>query len=1346
MNVFPLSFAQQGLWFLDRLEGPGSTYNVPVIVRLAGPLDAPALEAALNDVVGRHESLRTVFGERDGEPYQRVLPAAATGPLLTVLDRTRNHLDEALDEVIRRPFDLGADLPLRAWLIRLAADEHVLVLVAHHVVCDGWSLTPLLRDLSAAYTTRRSGLEPAWEPLPVQYSDYTLWQRELLGGEDDPGSLVSEQLRYWREALAGLPEELALPYDRARPVADGQTCTDRTGDGRGGTVDLLVEPRLHARLLTVARQHGCTLFMLLQAAVATVLTRCGAGPDIPLGTPVTGRADEALDDLVGLFVNTLVLRTDTSGNPTFGELLRRVRRTNLETYAHQDVPFDRVVEAVNPRRSPSRHPLFQVMIALAEGRPGDGLNLPGLRASLLRRTTDTAKFDLSVDFEDRRDGHGEPVGLRTALEYATGLFDEATVRSIGDRLVRLLGAVAGDPALRIRELPVLSAAERHQQLVRWNGPDRAEAAVDLGRQVRRWAAERPDAVAVSDDGVRYTYRDLAEAADRVGRALSAAGGGPDVLTAVLSDRSAWFVATALGVLRSGGGYLALDGTLPADRARRMLADSSTRFLVAAPELRERAASITTGGPAGLTLLPLDPAPGQAGHGAPDQARAWDPPEPGARPDRLAYAVFTSGSTGRPKGVLIPHRGLSNHLLAVAELYGLDERDTMAFNAPLTFDVSVWQALTMSLVGGRVHVLGEDTTRDPLALARCVAEQGITVLQIVPQVLRAVLDMWDLDDASVHLLKGLRWMLVHGEELPPDLVDRWFARHPRIPLANVYGPAECSDDVSVSVITAGDGFRRGRAAIGRLLRNTRAYVLDEFLQLLPAGAVGELYVGGAGLARGYAGRPDLTAQRFVANPFGAAGERMYRTGDLVRWNAGGELEFLGRVDHQVKIRGFRIEPGEVQAVVEQDPQVRQAFVVAREDRPGDKRLVAYVVPAGAPALDEAGVRRRVARVLPEYMVPSFFVALDELPVTANGKLDRRALPAPDLSSAVAGLPPRTPREQVLCGLFAEVLGLPRVGVEDGFFDLGGHSMLAMRLLSRIRAELGLEVGVRALIAAPTVAGLLDAARQQGAPDDYDVLLPLRTGTSTGTGPRPLFCVHPATGLAWSYAALAERLPAEVAVYGLQAPGLAAGTELPKDLDEMLDRMLAEIRRVQPAGPYRLLGWSLGGTIAHALAGRLQADGAGTELLCLVDAYPNEVWPYPSFATPEQWDEFSLLATLAPGAVGREEVERDIRAALTELRRAARERLGLDPATMARLVAVGVNSSRLVARHRPRRVRGRTVFFTAALERGAARPSPLTWSPYLDGFENHDLPCRHEEAMDAEHRGRIAEIITAELLRR
>jgi len=1301
----PLSFAQQRLWFIEQLEGPAPTYNIPVSVRLTGPVDAGVLTAAVDDVVARHEVLRTMFPSAAGEPYQQVLNPGRAGLQQVWCDA--REIAAAVRNAAATVLDVTTQAPLRVWLFSTAPDEHVLLLVVHHIAADGLSLGPLLRDLSVAYTARVAGSAPGWPALPVQYAEFAVWQRQSLN--------VDSEVEFWRAALAGAPEQLPLPTDRPRPAVASY---------RGATVDWLVSPARQESLLALAREQGCTLFMVLQAAVAVLLTRHGAGTDLPLGTPVAGRADEALDDLVGFFVNTIVLRTDTSGDPTFRELLDRIRRADLDAYAHQDVPFERLVEALNPGRSLSRHPLFQVMVALNDSWPGRGLELPGIGAEILRQSTETAKFDLSIDFEDRRAADGGPAGLWTVLEYATDLFDEATVRGLGERLLRLLEEVAADPDRRIGSIPVLSEAERRRLLVDWNGPVAPEVEVDLADRVRTTAAERPDAVALSDGTAHLDYRELSRRADQTAARLVFAGVRPDSLTAILAERGAWFVATALGVLGAGGGYLAIDGTLPTARARQMIEDSGARYLVAAPELSERADEIARTVPA-ASLVDLD------------RPVAVPPVRPVQwRPESLAYSVFTSGSTGRPKGVLIPHRGLANHLVAVIELYGLAEDDVLAFNAPLTFDVSVWQALTMLLAGGRVHVMDDETTRDPLAMVQSVADHGVTVLQIVPQVLTAVLDLWDLDAGSADHVKSLRWLLVHGEELPPELVDRWFARHPDIPLANVYGPAECSDDVSISFIAEGDTYRRARAPIGKLLRNTRAYVLDEFLALVPAGVVGELFVGGAGLARGYAGRPDVTAERFVADPYGVPGDRMYRTGDLVRWNSGGELEFVGRVDHQVKIRGFRVEPGEITAVLAREPEVGQAIVIAREDQPGDKRLVAYVVPAGAEPLAVPQLRARVAKVLPEFMIPAAFVVVAELPVTANGKVDRAALPAPDPAPTGSGGRPRTAREEILCGLFAEVLGRSEVGVEDSFFDLGGHSMLAMRLLARIRSVLGVELGIRALFDNPTVTGLVRAAEQGAAPyEDRAVGLRLRAGTD----PAPLFCVHPATGLAWSYAGLAPHLPRELALHGLQAPGLVPGDPVPADLDEMLNRMLAEIRKVQPAGPYRLLGWSLGGNIAHALAARLQSDGAEVGLLALVDSYPGEVWPYPPHLTAAEWDEFSLLSTLVPEAGAAS----DIRGTLAELRRSAAERLAMDPAEFTRLVEVGVNSSRLVAAYRPRPVRTRVLYFVADEGRTEQSPDPAAWTPYVDGIDLHALRCRHEEALNPEPRRTIAEHLTAAL---
>ncbi len=836
----PLSFAQQRLWFIAQLEGPSATYNMPLVVRLRGTLDSGTLRLALHDLAARHESLRTVFPSADGLPYQQIRPPDQVSLDLPVAAVTERTLDAELRRHAAHVFDVTVDIPLRCWLFEVSSSagsgpehDYALLILLHHIAGDGVSLRPLLTDLDHAYQARAAGARPDAEPLAVQYADYTLWQRTVLGGEPgQPGALAS-QLGYWATALAGMPEQLDLPYDRPRPTVASY---------HGDTVECVTGPALHQGLVELARRHNCTLFIVLQAAVAAVLSRCGAGPDLPLGTLVSGRPEAALDDLVGFFVNTLVLRVDACGDPTFAELLHRTRDLDLAAFTHQDVPFDLVVERCNPQRSLGRHPLFQVLVALDYGFLNSAEFLLGGQATLRSLSTDTAKFDLSVDFDQRRDSQGASAGLGIVLEYATDLFDRDTVVALSDRLVRLLEAIVADAGQRISEIELLAPAERQRLLLGWNGPDRPEPGRDTPAQIHRIALRRADAVAVSAADGSLTYAELITLAGTVRRELDAAGARIDTVTAVLSERSPWFVATALGVLDSGGGYLAIDPGLPVARAARLLHESGAPVLLTTPALRERAAAIAAACADHQVTVLTPGVPGPVG------AQPRKVPR-----DALAYCVFTSGSTGTPKGVLVTRRGLANHLSVVVDLYGLGERDVMAFNAPLTFDVAIWQALTMLTAGGRVHVLDDDTARDPFAMLDSVARNGVTVLQIVPGVLDALLNACAADPAAAAQVCGLRWMLVHGEEVSSELVRRWFDRFPGVPLANVYGPAECTDDVSIARLRREAAAAMVRPPIGPPLPNTRCYVLDDQLRLAPPGVVGELYVAGAGVARGYARR-------------------------------------------------------------------------------------------------------------------------------------------------------------------------------------------------------------------------------------------------------------------------------------------------------------------------------------------------------------------------------------------------------------------------------------------------------------------------------------------------------------
>ncbi|MFG2914397.1 non-ribosomal peptide synthase/polyketide synthase [Kitasatospora sp. NPDC048298] len=1035
--ALPVSYAQRRLWFLDRLDTAGTAYHLPLAVRLRGRLDARALEAALGDVVARHEALRTVFAEGpDGEPLQRVLTEAAVP--LTVHPATEEELPAALAAEAAHPFDLAAELPLRAALFTVGTEEHVLLLTVHHIAADGWSMAPLARDVSTAYAARLDGSAPAWTQLPAQYADYALWQRALLDG-----GTAERQLDHWRQALAGLPEELALPTDRPRPAAASH---------RGGAVRLTVPAELHRALAELSRSHGVTLFMTLQAALAALLTRHGAGEDIPVGTPVAGRTDQALDELVGFFVNTLVLRTDTGGDPSFTELLGRVRENNLAAFAHQDLPFEQLVDALNPTRSLARHPLFQIMLTLQNNAEAV-LELPGVRGTVEPMPAPDSKFNLSLRLAELPGGQG----LEGALEFAADLFDRETVERLAERWLRLLAAVAAEPARRIGEVELLDAAERRRILTEWStGAPASAPGGTLAELFERQAARTPEATALLAAGRELSYAELNARANRLARLLIAHGVGPERIVALALPRTPDLVVALLAVAKAGGAYQPVDPSYPAERIAYLLADAAPVLL-----LTDRATACVV--PAGATVprLLLDSASTVDRLAAlpdtdPADAERTEP----LRPGHPVYVIHTSGSTGRPKGVVVEHRSLVNYLRWSGPSYAA-ARGTALVHSPVSFDLTVVGLYTPLTTGGTVHLaaLEEDE-----ATLRAVTAHPTTFMKCTPSHLPMLEDLPAGYSPTGQLLLG-------GEALTAEALAAWRRLHPRAEVVQHYGPTEATVHCTEKRIAPGRELPPGPVPLGRPIAGARLYVLDDRLRPVPAGVPGELYIAGAGLARGYLERRSLTAERFTADPYGPAGARMYRTGDVVRWTAEGELVFLGRADDQVKIRGFRIELGEVEAALGRLPQVRRAAVVVREDRPGDKRLVGYVVPAEGPRPEPAALRRDLAAGLPEYLVPAAIVVLDALPTTGNGKLDRRALPAPDWSAgATAGRAPRTPREEVLCALFAEVLGVSEVSAEDDFFALGGHSLLATRLVSRVRAVLGAELAIRDLFEAPTVAAL------------------------------------------------------------------------------------------------------------------------------------------------------------------------------------------------------------------------------------------------------------------------------------
>ncbi|MDX3187115.1 amino acid adenylation domain-containing protein [Streptomyces sp. MN03-5084-2B] len=990
----PLSYAQQRLWFLEEFGDAGSAYHVPVLVRLSGPVDTAALRLALGDVLTRHESLRTVFPAHEQVPYQHVLDPDTALRRLTfdTVPIAESGLDAAVAVAVQRPFALAADLPLRARLFRLAPENHVLLLVMHHITGDAMSWAPVWRDFTAAYETRAKGEIPARAELPAQYADFAVWQREMLGSQSDPDSVVRRQLDFWRTALAGAPDELPLPADRPRAAASSPA---------GGRVPFAVDAGTHARLGDLAHRGGATVFMVVQAAFALLLAKLGAGTDIPIGTACAGRADQALDDLVGFFVNTVVLRTDVSGDPSFDELLARVRKTDLAAFAHQDVPFELVVDALNPARSLTRNPLFQVMVvARAQAdRHGD---LAGVRATVEELHTPTAKFDLLLDYAESFD-EGTPAGLAGALEYRADLFDAGTAERLSGRLTRVLEAVAAAPGRAISDIDVLDDGERHQVVTAWNDTAHPVPPGTMPELVAAQAAATPDAPAVVFEGETVTYADFAARVGRLAGVLVAAGAGPERVVAVVLPRSVELIVALHAIARSGAAFLPVDPDYPAQRIGHLLGDAAPVLVVT-----DAAAAALLPATVDTPVLRIDDLPPS-------------PPLPEVRlhGDSAAYVLYTSGSTGRPKGVVVSHAALANRVRWMQGTYGLSAGDRVLQKTSCGFDVSVWEFFWPLVTGAALVVARPDGHRDPWYLAEVIGREGVTDLHFVPSMLREFL--WAADASAC---ASLRRVYCSGEALSPALREEFHAKL-GAELHNLYGPTEAAIDVTAWASPPGRDLPV--VPIGRPVWNTRLYVLDDRLRPVPPGAPGELYLAGVQLARGYRGRPGLTADRFVASPFGD-GERMYRTGDRARWNHHGEVEYLGRADHQVKIRGVRIEPGEIEAVLREHDSVAEAVVLALPDAAGDQELVAYVVAAPGSAVDPEPLRAHAAGRLPAVMVPAAIVPVAAFPVTPHGKLDRAALPRPERArhpAEPADLPGRWPvdlpagaRER-LAGLAAEI---------------------------------------------------------------------------------------------------------------------------------------------------------------------------------------------------------------------------------------------------------------------------------------------------------------------------------------
>jgi amino acid adenylation domain-containing protein/non-ribosomal peptide synthase protein (TIGR01720 family) len=1037
----PLSYAQQRLWFIDRMEGPSATYNIPLALRLEGDLDQHALEQALADVAARHETLRTIFPELNGVPHQHVLPVDQASLVLVGEPVNETELGGRLSEAAATGIQLNREMPVKAWLFEISRQSHMLLLLLHHIAADGWSMGPLGRDIQQAYSARVSGKRPHLQELPVQYADYTLWQRELLSG-----SLLADQLAFWRKALAGAPEELSLPSDRPRP---------RVSSHRGAVVQFEISAELHGRLLALARSSGASLFMVLHAGLAVLLSRMNSGEDIPIGAIIAGRNESVVEDLVGFFVNTLVMRTDLSGGPDFLEAVRRVRKFALEAYAHQDVPFERLIDELQPVRSQSRHPLFQVAMAL-QNAPAARLNLPGLKVKQERLPVTTAKFDLLFTLTEQFADNGKPGGICGELEHSSELFDLSTAESLAARFVRLLQQAATTPEKPIAEIDLLTVQERIMLLEDFNATTRPVGSPSLAELFEQQAAAVPhrDALIFATDHV--TYSQLNERANRLAHYLIGLGVGPESLAGVAMERSVEMVVALLATLKAGAAYLPLDPDYPQARITQMLDDAAPVVVLTSGELFSNLPQRN-----GTRLLSIDSIALQSELA---KAPAHDPAV-ALLPQHPAYAIYTSGSTGKPKGAVISHQAIVNRLLWMQAEYGLEADDRVLQKTPFSFDVSVWEFFWPLLTGATLVMARPGGHQDPHYLASLIPELSVTTVHFVPSMLHAF-----LQEPLSRRCGCLRRVICSGEALTSEL-QRQFFQTLNVPLHNLYGPTEAAVDVSFWRCRQNED---GPVPIGRPVWNIRMYVLDAALQPVPAGVPGELYLSGIGLARGYLNRPSLTAERFVADPFAAAGARMYRTGDLARWRADGALEYLGRVDHQAKIHGLRIELGEIESALLAEPGIIQAAMVVREHGPGEKQLVAYIVGSASCPLDVDSLRRSLSTKLPEYMVPTRFVVLDALPLTASGKLDRKALPAPRVEKK-SYRPARTLEEQTISRIFAEVLSLEQVGIDDNFFNLGGDSILSIQVVSRARSA-GLELTPRDIFEHPTVEMLALVAKK------------------------------------------------------------------------------------------------------------------------------------------------------------------------------------------------------------------------------------------------------------------------------
>ncbi len=1162
----PLSYNQQGLWVLNQMMPGESVYHSPTAARLIGPLHAEALIRSLQTIVARHDGLRTIFKIVDGAPQQVVQEFTLDVPLIDLSEKSAGDREAEALRILRHearsPFDLSSGPLIRAVVLRMHPQEHILLVTMHHVITDGWSIGIFHRELSALYEAFAAGQPSPLAELPIQYGDYAVWQREWFDGE-----IYESQLAYWKQQFATLPPALELPTDHPRPKVQAY----RAFRGEQQTITLSAE--LTRRLKQTCQKENVTLFMILMAAYQVLLHRYTGEEDIVVGTPIAGRQMPETEELIGLFINTLAMRTDLSGDVTFRQLLERVKQAALGAYAHQDLPFERLVKELQPERTLAHNPLFQVMFVL-QSEEILPLQLPGLKAEHFRVDNIQANFDLTLDVVERGDE------LDCLFESNADLFESETIARMLNHFRTLLEGIAENPGQKISDLPLLTERERHQLLVEWNDTRTNYPSHKCIQELfEEQVANAPDAAALVWDDGSLTYRELNAQANRLANHLRNRGLKADDRIGVCIHRSPEMIVAVLAILKAGGAYVPLDPAYPQTRLEFMLEDSGAPLLITTSSLLANLPH------AKAEIVCLDRIGGELAQLSDQNPAVIN------NAGNLAYVMYTSGSTGRPKGVTVNHRNVVR-LVKNTNYASFSPDEVFLQCSTISFDASTFEIWGSLLNGARLVLLpaGTPSLQD---LGQAIKRHRVTTLWLTAGLFHLMVEN-HFDD-----LRGLRQLLAGGDVLSVPHVKKVVNELKGCRLINGYGPTE--NTTFTCCYPVNDLAKvNGSVPIGFPISNTSVYVLDKTMNPAPVGIPGELFIGGDGLATGYLDRPELTAERFVRDPFSGNGARLYRTGDLVRYHASGELEFIGRVDNQVKVRGFRIELGEIEAAIVEHPAIIESVVIACKDS-GDKHLVGYLVPRNGAEISINEIREFLHERLPDYMIPSVFVVMESLPLSPVGKVDRRALPAPGEFKREAEkgfVAPADELELKLTRIWEEILNVHPVGTDENFFDLGGHSLLAVKLFAQIEKVFGKNLPLATLFQTPTVRQLARVLRDEGWQPAWSSLVPIQAG---GSRP-PFFCIHAAGGNVLEYHQLARLLGSDQPFYGLQAKGLDGKSEPHTSIREMAAHYLNELREIQPHGPYLLGGRSSGGTIAFEMACQLETAGEKVALLALLDTFP------------------------------------------------------------------------------------------------------------------------------------------------